>query len=102
MLPTDLILCLASLLCWNCCQGQEAAELEAGSCSGTNQHHFDGSSVVQLEELLTNPELMLKFQANQGKQVIFIETSGASFLDKRQACAVESAARSGRIHLLLS
>ena len=49
---------------------------------------------VKLEQLLTQPDLMLKYQENHGQQILFIETSGRDHLSTRQACAVESAARS--------
>ena len=49
---------------------------------------------VKLYFLLTRPDLMLKYQENKGKQIVFIETSGRDYLDTREACAIESGARS--------
>ena len=49
---------------------------------------------VKLECLFKRPDLMLDYQKHGGNQIIFIESSGRDFLDARQACAVESAARS--------
>jgi len=67
---------------------------EQTNCNKRFQENHE-SLKIDLESLLTRPDLMLPYQNNNGQQVLFIESSGRDYLDGRQACAVESAARSG-------
>ena len=48
---------------------------------------------VKLAQLLVHPKLMQVYQADPKHNVIFIESSGRNYLEARQACAIESAAR---------
>lgn len=56
---------------------------------------------MSLSELVSDPELMSKYQNNAGNNIVYIETSGRDHLQPRQACAVESGARSGGRVLIL-
>ena len=40
---------------------------------------------------------MQKYRQNDGRQIIYIETSGRGYLDTREACAIESGARSSNL-----
>ena len=72
-------------------------QILANFCIGQEKNCEKHEEKIELESLLTRPDLMLPYQKNNGQQVIFIESSGRSHLDSRQACAVESAARSGNL-----
>ena len=51
------------------------------------------SGQVKLAQLLLHPELMQVYQTDPKHNIIFIESSGRNYLEARQACAIESAAR---------